>query len=72
MDIDERFNEIDEELEGHRAGLEQHEDVIAMLSELLVAVAMSIPRDGAQWGAGIARLDRVLEGRGRSIIVSPY
>lgn len=63
MEISKRVEEIEEEIEGHRIGLGQHEDVIIVLEEMLLAVALSIPRDGASWSLGASRLDRVLEER---------
>ena len=63
MELEERITELEEEIEGHRTGLDEHEDVIVVLGEMLLAVALSIPREHACWTLGASRIDRVLEER---------
>lgn len=60
MELEERIAELEEEAEAHRHGLTEHEDVIRMLSEMLFAVAMSIPRGNGSWNVGASHIERML------------
>jgi len=71
MSDTERFDEIDEEIDALHGACEQYEQAIGLLGELLTAVVMTIPRQGACYEFAAERIDRVLTARdampGRSL-----
>jgi len=63
MSDDERFAEVDEELDALRSACEQYEDAIGLLAELLTAAVIAIPRESARYENAAARAEHVLEAR---------
>jgi hypothetical protein len=63
MKDEERFAEIDEEIAALRGACGQYEEAIDLLAELLTAVAVAIPQEGAGYGRAAERIDRVLTHR---------
>lgn len=63
MDAEARFAEIDEEVTALHEACDQYEDAITLLSEMLTALAMAIPRQGANYEGAADRIDRILSMR---------
>jgi len=66
-----RFDDVEEEIAALRGACEQYEQAINLLGELLTAVVMAIPREGARYESAAERIDHVLTARdlmpGRSL-----
>ncbi len=58
-----RLDEAEEEIAALRGACEQFDDAIGLLAEMLAAVVMAIPRDGARYGIAADRIDRILTHR---------
>lgn len=63
MTDDARFDEIDEEIAALHGACEQYEQAIGLLSELLTAVVMAIPREGARYDLAATHIENFLANR---------
>ncbi len=63
MNAEERFAEIDEEVAALHEACEHYEQAIELMSEMLTALAMAIPRQTANYEAAAERIDHILSRR---------